>query len=519
MTARVGSAIGRSAERGETHEGADRRSMAPITEPASVSAGDRRSMAPTTDPASVSAGSRRDMAPTTDPASVSAGSRRTMSAIAEQDSFSPRSRTTSESPASTSVASQAGAGASSPTTVDSHAAVDAHRAVAGTTAHRAVAGTTAHRAVAGTTAQPVVAPAATVGVSASRAGAPPTATLSAVAGPATGIEAAPPAPTPVDARWEAIGTSVHVLTTHSAALQPAIDAVRRVLRSADETYSRFRSDSELQRLTARPSSTTPVSPLLARAVEAALRAAWLTGGAVDPTVGRAMRVIGYDRDFAQLRGDGGPLELRIESAPGWHRVRLDVVARMLHIPRGVELDLGSTGKALAADLAAEAAIEAARERIAEQGDEFSSVGVLVNLGGDIATAGAAPDGGWKIALADDARQDPRTASEHVTILSGAIATSSTTVRRWTRAGVERHHIIDPTTGLPTTGPWRTVSVVAATCVDANAAATGAVVRGESAPAWLTQSGLPARLVSDDGRVMRVAGWPDPSTITGTAAAR
>jgi thiamine biosynthesis lipoprotein len=286
--------------------------------------------------------------------------------------------------------------------------------------------------------------------------------------------------------------------------------VRRILRAADETYSRFRSDSELQRLTARPSSTSPVSPLLARAVEAALRAAWLTGGAVDPTVGRAMRVIGYDRDFAQLREDGGPLELRIESAPGWHRVRLDTVARMLRIPRGVELDLGSTGKALAADLAAEAAIEAARETLAERGDDFTQVGVLVNLGGDIAMAGTPPIGGWKVALADDARQDPRTVSEHVTLESGAIATSSTTVRRWTRAGVERHHIIDPATGLPTTGPWRTVSVIAGTCVDANAAATGAIVRGEGAPRWLADHGLPARLVSDADEIVRVAGWPDPA---------
>ncbi|HZD66226.1 MAG TPA: FAD:protein FMN transferase, partial [Acidimicrobiales bacterium] len=70
-----------------------------------------------------------------------------------------------------------------------------------------------------------------------------------------------------------------------------------------------------------------------------------------------------------------------------------------------------------------------------------------------------------------------------------------------------HHIVDPATGAPAGGPWRTVSVAAGTCVDANTAATAAVVRGEDAPAWLGDRGLPARLVAWDGTVRVVAGWP------------
>jgi thiamine biosynthesis lipoprotein len=98
--------------------------------------------------------------------------------------------------------------------------------------------------------------------------------------------------------------------------------------------------------------------------------------------------------------------------------------------------------------------------------------------------------------------------ETITIESGGMATSSTTVRQWTRGGLVLHHIIDPSTGLPVTGRWRTASVVAASCVDANIASTAAIVMGDSAITWLAANRLPARLVDRDGAVHRISGWPN-----------
>jgi thiamine biosynthesis lipoprotein len=166
------------------------------------------------------------------------------------------------------------------------------------------------------------------------------------------------------------------------------------------------------------------------------------------------------------------------------------------LPPGVQLDLGATAKALAADRAAAAAHRAVR------------AGVLVNLGGDMALGGPSPEGGWRVLIAEDHRGDPDAAGPRVVIRAGGLATSSTTVRRWEVGGVERHHIVDPETGLPTRGPWRTATVAAASCVDANAAATAAIVKGEAAVAWLTAHRLPARLVAEDGRVVRTSSWPE-----------
>jgi thiamine biosynthesis lipoprotein len=76
-----------------------------------------------------------------------------------------------------------------------------------------------------------------------------------------------------------------------------------------------------------------------------------------------------------------------------------------------------------------------------------------------------------------------------------------------------HHIIDPATGLPSTGPWRTATVVAGTCVDANIASTAAIVMGQAAIQWLETSRLSARLVDREGSVHRLGGWPEPSHST------
>ncbi len=299
------------------------------------------------------------------------------------------------------------------------------------------------------------------------------------------------------AAWRAIGTGVR-LVVHDGDLAPARAAVERVLDAVDLAYSRFRDDSEIVRLNQRTGEWVAISPLLAEAIAAGLHAARRTDGAVDPTVGRAMRLIGYDADFDLIRAPAGPIEIRLEPIPGWQAVELSVARREVRVRPGVELDLGSTGKGLASDLAAAAALTA-----------IGQGGVLVSLGGDIAVAGHPPDGGWRILIAEDSETPEDSPGEVVAIESGAIATSSTTVRRWLRGERTLHHLVDPRTGGPVDSPWRTASVVAATCVDANSAATAAIVLGDAAIDWLAQSALPARLVASSGEIIRVGGWPEP----------
>ena len=301
--------------------------------------------------------------------------------------------------------------------------------------------------------------------------------------------------------WKAIGTSVHVLTTDPKELPAAELAVREILDDVDAAYSRFRADSELSALNASGGRTVTVSPLLATAIDTALTGASLTRGAVDPTIGTAIRIAGYDDDFSRIARNGGPVTLHPVKVAGWQAVHVDRATRSVFLPEGVELDLGSTGKALAADLGAHAAHTA-----------MTGGGVLVSLGGDIAIAGTPPTGGWRVLIAEDSAVPPDSDGQVICVGRGGVATSSTTVRRWTRGGIILHHIIDPKTGLPVSGPWRTVTVVAASCVDANIAATAAIVQGQAAIGWLEARRLPARLVENDGTIHYIGPWPDPDQV-------
>ncbi len=290
-----------------------------------------------------------------------------------------------------------------------------------------------------------------------------------------------------------------VTTSEEGPLAVAVEAVERVVDEFDRACSRFRSDSELSGINRAAGRAVRVSPLMVEATLAGIRGAELTDGDVDPTLGSALVSLGYDRDFELgLTGRGAlPSSVRSFAAvPGWRTLRVDPEAGTVAVGAGVSLDLGATAKALAADHAALRALDAAR------------CGVLVSLGGDIATAGEPPADGWQVRVTDDHRSGVDAPGQWITIRSGGLATSSTAVRRWRSVDDQPiHHLLDPATGLPAAGGWRTVSVTAGSCLDANIASTAAIVRGDRAPAWLHSLGLPSRLVGDDGLALHVAGWP------------
>lgn len=304
------------------------------------------------------------------------------------------------------------------------------------------------------------------------------------------------------ATLQAFGSSALVAVTEATALATARKVVERIVAEFDLACSRFRDDSELSAVNAAAGAPVQVGPVLLEAVNAALRAARLTDGDVDPTVGQALISLGYDRDFALLGsgddggGDRGGGSLRVVgSVPGWRTVTVDPKRSTIRVAPGVRLDLGATAKALAADRAAAAASAAA------------DCGVLVSFGGDLATAGCAPADGWRIRVTDDHRSGFDAPGQWISVSSGGLATSSTAVRRWRTVSGTAHHLVDPLTGRPADSLWRTVSVCAGDCLDANIASTASIIRGEKAPAWLEERRLPSRLVGTDGVAVHIAGWP------------
>jgi thiamine biosynthesis lipoprotein len=295
--------------------------------------------------------------------------------------------------------------------------------------------------------------------------------------------------------FRALGTSAVVATADEALAGDACAAVERELEAIDRACSRFRPDSELSHVNAARGRCVSIGPLLVEALRVALDAARSTDGLVDPTVGGALRAAGYDATFRVVAArDGDTFCAHFVAVPGWQTVELNEQAATVRVPSGVELDLGATAKALACDRAASAAAAVAGS-------------ALVALGGDIAVAGEAPEGGWPVRISDDHAAPLDSPGPTVALEIGGLATSSTTVRRWRSGSTELHHLVDPRTGRPTVSPWRTVSVAAKTCVDANVASTASFML-DDAPAWLAARRLPARLVSVGGASTLVGGWPE-----------
>jgi thiamine biosynthesis lipoprotein len=319
--------------------------------------------------------------------------------------------------------------------------------------------------------------------------------------------AVPVADTAPAARFTALGTYVHLATVGGRRLDEAERVVRFVLAEVDRTCSRFRPDSDLSRVNARPGRRVTADPLLLAALEVAVAVARDTDGLVTPLLGRTLVSLGYDRDFAALRPAGAaprpptllharpptlplaqPVARPVSRPDAWREI--EVGHDWVRLPPGTALDLGSTGKAWASDLA-----------VATVAAELG-VGALLSLGGDIAVAG---DDSWPVEVRE--RPDAPRADELLWMSGGGMATSSTRVRRWSQDGTARHHLVDPRTGEPAAEVWRTVTATGPDCVAANAASTAAVVLGDAAPAWLAERGVDARLVSPSGRVVRVGRWP------------
>jgi thiamine biosynthesis lipoprotein len=294
--------------------------------------------------------------------------------------------------------------------------------------------------------------------------------------------------------FAALGTTATVAVEDAGKLDEARDRLAAQLAELDAACSRFRPDSELVQVPA--GVATPVSRLLAQTVAVALDVAADTGGLVVPTLGASLAAAGYDRTFRLVRLRDGWTFTPVRPDPeAWRSVHVDVEACTLHVPEGVELDLGATAKAFAADRAAVLLAAAL------------GCGVLVSLGGDVAVAGDCPPAGWPVLIAEDHASPLDASGPRVAIRTGGLATSSTAVRRWQTDRGAAHHVIDPRTGEPAVTPWRTVTVAATSCVAANAAALAAILLGHDAPAFLAARRLHTRLVAETGAVSYTGDWP------------
>lgn len=278
----------------------------------------------------------------------------------------------------------------------------------------------------------------------------------------------------------------------TTAAHAAADARLRLERWHRQ-FSRFEAQSELSRLNSDPRRTVPVTPAMAHFVEAALDAATMTGGLVDPTLVPEIERAGYAEsldlerispgDFVRLGRRSTPARPRPEAL--WREVRVDRRACTVTRPPGLRLDSGGIAKGLFGDILAVALGTHASFAVAASGD--------LRFGGTSRS----------VRPVQVASPFDDSTLHTFGLVAGAAATSGISKRSWIdRDGAPAHHLLDPATGRPAFTGVVQVTALAPTGVEAEALSKAALLSGaERAPDWLPHSGL---VVYDDASIDVVA---------------
>lgn len=292
-----------------------------------------------------------------------------------------------------------------------------------------------------------------------------------------------------------------------------------LLDHLEARWSRFLPDSDVSRLNVAAGHQVQVDPTTITLLSAMTDAWHATEQRFDPCTLRALLVAGYRSSIDDPRRvtvlpSGEVRDQRLHDrgndGPTLDRIEIDPDGCTIRLPVGLSIDAGGIGKGLAADLAVANALRSGAE------------GALVSIGGDLSMGGDPPDGGWIVAI--EHPEPERGTLGSVAVAGGGVATSSTRSRRWQRSGRERHHVIDPWTGAPSTTDLSSVTVLARSGWLAEVHATAAILAGSSEVIeYLERHELSGLAVADDDRVFVTDDLaelrPEPASAPLTGAAR
>ena len=298
-------------------------------------------------------------------------------------------------------------------------------------------------------------------------------------------------------RFRAMGSDAHLVVVGGP--DGVLEAAARRIEQLEQRWSRFIATSEICELNRRAGHDVTVSVETALLVERAIDAWRLTGGGFDPTVLGAVLRAGYDVSFDDMPAD----KARSASPLLIGCTDIHVEGSIVRLPAGTGFDPGGIGKGLAADLVMTDVLDA------------GAAGACVNLGGDLRVAGSSPTGdAWTVAIEHPLVTEPIAL---VGLHAGAVATSTTLRRRWSVDGAPRHHLIDPSTGVPSESDLELVTVIAAEAWIAEVMAKAVLLRGSQRAFDIIAEGMQALTVNANGAIRATVGfaaftgatpWPD-----------
>lgn len=290
--------------------------------------------------------------------------------------------------------------------------------------------------------------------------------------------------------FRAMGCRVEIILNTTADGAAMLASLPEQFDALEDQLSRFRPHSELMQFNAQAGEWVTLSAVLFDNLHQAKHMARLTDGLFNPLILPALIASGYDRSFEHIRP--GPVQ-PAQPAADWRCIELNIRTRQARIPTGSALDLGGIAKGWTAQYIS--------RELAAHGP------CLVNIGGDIAAAGAPDDlAGWYIDIAE-----PGSPNDLATVClrDTSIVTSGTDYRHWHSLDQQpRHHIIDPLTGEPALTDVRTVTVIHPHAPSAEAYAKAVLLQGSTAGLdWINRRWNAAALVvRQDGAVLATSSF-------------
>lgn len=235
-------------------------------------------------------------------------------------------------------------------------------------------------------------------------------------------------------------------------------------------YSRYRPESIVSVINRSGGHAVVVDEETTALLDYAARCQALSGGRFDITSGVLRRCWKFDGS------DRIPEPAAVEkllTLIGFEKLRWQ--PPRITLPPGMEIDFGGFGKEYAVDRVL--ALVAAR---------FGGA-ALVNFGGDLAASGAPAAVPWQVGVERPGSE--REARLLLELSRGGLATSGDTKRFVLRDGVRYSHILDVRTGWPVAGVPHSITVAAASCVEAGMLATFAMLHGGAAETFLDEQGV------------------------------
>ena len=286
-------------------------------------------------------------------------------------------------------------------------------------------------------------------------------------------------------QFHAMGTEM-LVAIDSSQKPVELDFVPVWFEGWEQTFSRFRLDSELSLVNRRAGMATQVSQDFADVFEIALAVERTSAGMVTPVLLDSLLQAGYDRSFDLLtRQQAFAYPEPVSTLPRLGDVDWDAATRTICSPPNLHLDFGGFVKGWAAHQTA--------ERLKQIGP------VLVDAGGDNAVSGRQSNGQpWPIGVTN-----PFNPTENLDLLrveAGGVATSGRDRRRWLQGDHWNHHIIDPRSGLPAETDILTATVIAPSVIQAEMAAKTCLILGsQDGIDWLeADPSLAGMLVLENG---------------------